>query len=86
MKVRCKKCRAEIGERALKEHKDTCTIITSEEQIKGTDIEKAAEGRVHCSSCRTVLGRFKWYGTKCACGEWIFPYIGIHKNSVDIER
>ncbi|KAI5135372.1 hypothetical protein NEAUS04_1524 [Nematocida ausubeli] len=83
MNATCKNCRGLINGNKLEEHPQ-CGSIVLEEIPNGAKIEERKEGRIHCSKCNKVLGRFKWYGAKCMCGRWVFPYIAIHKSNVDM--
>ncbi|KAI5188994.1 hypothetical protein NECID01_0349 [Nematocida sp. AWRm77] len=83
MIITCRKCRSPLGDGTLQEHAQ-CTVVTSENAVEGTEMEEGKEGRVYCKKCRSTVGRFKWYGSKCVCGVWMIPYIGIHKRSVDV--
>lgn len=55
-----------------------------EETPPGGVMVGGKEGRIKCKECDIIIGRFKWQGAKCGCGEWVIPYIGVHEKVVDL--
>ncbi|KAI5142947.1 hypothetical protein NEPAR04_1687 [Nematocida parisii] len=83
MNVTCKNCRGLINVREAEIHPN-CSSITMGILPEGVKTEERQEGRIYCSKCNRVLGRFKWHGAKCMCSKWVFPYIAIHRSNIDI--
>ncbi|KAI5172610.1 hypothetical protein NEFER03_1666 [Nematocida sp. LUAm3] len=84
MKVSCRKCRETINGPWIRH--EECMVLLKEEVPQETEINGEVQGRITCKRCKYSLGRFKWQGSKCSCGKWIFPYISIHISSVDISH
>ncbi|KAL4785742.1 protein-tyrosine phosphatase-like protein [Aspergillus varians] len=43
-------------------------------------------GRLTCpnTSCGSNIGKFAWQGSRCSCGDWVIPAIGLARARVDI--
>ena len=40
------------------------------------------EGQILCPKCKAKLGRFKWHGDTCSCGDFVVPYIAFIPSKV----
>ncbi|KAI5186511.1 hypothetical protein NEHOM01_1511 [Nematocida homosporus] len=79
MQITCRQCRRVVGGK-WSGHKG-CLVVLSEEVPEGVVVELE---RIKCSGCRRGLGRVRWWGSKCTCGRWVFPYIAINLSDVDL--
>lgn len=81
VEVRCRRCREEVCKDVEGTVHTECMCVLYQERPADIEME-GAEGRVYCR-CKAVIGRFKWHGTKCLCGQWNTPFISIHLSRVD---
>jgi dual specificity phosphatase 12 len=89
MELRCKKCRQTLTTTRFllshAENRNLCSqYFTEPVSWMRDELEKGElEGKLACPKCSAKIGSYHWQGSKCSCGKWVTPAIGLQKAKVD---
>ncbi len=86
----CAKCRVPLftNEHTNSHEEDygTCTSHFFDTLPEWAPENGDDEGKINCPKCEARLGSYKWSGESCPCGEFICPFIHIHRRRVDAKK